>query len=258
MSFSSVSSSVALAAAVLLFAAPAAAATFSDTTFDTSDYLLTEYAGPGVATTLGQTAAGNAGTALEGIYAAAGGNTAGVLFTALNSTFVYDPSVSGAITSLSASLDRYFAPSVDGSPSNVGSYSLRILAEQGGNLYQSIFIFGPFDAPGGDWHTLSQTGIMASDFKLFDPVNFGAAGSVTGLDFAGGAITFGFAMRASGAVDSNGAPVSAPSAGVLRADNFSLDIAAVPEPSTWAIMVAGFGLAGATLRRRHRAPTTAV
>lgn len=31
---------------------------------------------------------------------------------------------------------------------------------------------------------------------------------------------------------------------------------AVPEPATWAIMIAGFGLAGATLRRRPRLATT--
>jgi len=32
---------------------------------------------------------------------------------------------------------------------------------------------------------------------------------------------------------------------------------AVPEPATWALMIAGFGLMGATLRRRRRAPATA-
>ena len=35
-------------------------------------------------------------------------------------------------------------------------------------------------------------------------------------------------------------------------DNVSLDVsAAVPEPATWAMMIGGFGLAGATLRRRR-------
>ncbi|PZQ60252.1 MAG: hypothetical protein DI570_14505 [Phenylobacterium zucineum] len=32
---------------------------------------------------------------------------------------------------------------------------------------------------------------------------------------------------------------------------------AVPEPSTWALMIGGFGLAGATLRRRRAAPAAA-
>lgn len=33
-------------------------------------------------------------------------------------------------------------------------------------------------------------------------------------------------------------------------DNFTIGVAGVPEPSTWALMIAGFGLAGAVLRRR--------
>lgn len=256
MRFASISYRAAMVSALLL-ATPAAAASFSDATFNTSDYVLTQYSGMGVSTTLGQTPSGNPGTGLEGSYEAAGANPTGVLFTALNTTFVYDPSVSGAITSLSASLDRYFVPSVDGAELNVGSYSLRILAEQGGNLYQSIFIFGPFNAPGGDWYTLSQTGIQASDFKLFDPNNFGAPGTTTGLDFGGGAITFGFAMRAAGAVDGNGDPLQVPTSGVLRADNFSVNISTVPEPSVWAVMVAGFGLLGGALRRGRKALTAA-
>lgn len=251
MSFASFPHRAAFATAALLCATPAAAVTFSDTTFATSDYVLGQYAGGGVTTTLAQTASGNPGTALEGTYSASGANPSGALFTALNTTFVYDPSASGEITSLSASLDRYFDPSIDGAPLNVGSYTLRVLALQDGDLYQSIFTFGPFGAPGGDWHTLSQANILASDFKLFDPNNFGAAGTTTGLDFGGSAITFGFAMRASGAVDGNGQPLTLPTAGVLRADNFAIEVAAVPEPATWAIMTAGFGLLGGVLRRRR-------
>ena len=36
-------------------------------------------------------------------------------------------------------------------------------------------------------------------------------------------------------------------------DNFVGGVDAVPEPSTWALLIAGFGLAGATLRRRRLA-----
>ncbi len=35
-------------------------------------------------------------------------------------------------------------------------------------------------------------------------------------------------------------------------DNVSLDVAAVPEPATWAITLVGFGLMGASLRYRRR------
>jgi hypothetical protein len=204
-----------------------------------------------VATSYEQTASGNPGTALEGSYSAQGGNSAGVLFTAINTNFVYNPGVSGTIGSLSASLDRLFTPTVDGAPIAVGSYSLRILAQQDGKLYQSISIFGPFNQLGGSWYTLAATDIKASDFKLFDPANFGAAGSATGLDFSGDVITFGFAMRAAGAVDANGQPIDLPSSGILRADNFELSIAAVPEPSTWIMALIGFGLVGLAMRSRR-------
>jgi hypothetical protein len=36
-----------------------------------------------------------------------------------------------------------------------------------------------------------------------------------------------------------------------------LSASAVPEPASWALMIAGFGLAGATLRRRNRMARTA-
>ena len=47
-----------------------------------------------------------------------------------------------------------------------------------------------------------------------------------------------------------------PSYGVDRLGTVKL-AAAVPEPATWAMMIAGFGLAGATVRRRRRAVVTA-
>jgi len=46
-----------------------------------------------------------------------------------------------------------------------------------------------------------------------------------------------------------GAAPTAPHPGYL--DNFS--VASVPEPATWALMIGGFGLAGASLRRRRAA-----
>lgn len=246
----------------VLMAAPALAGTvFTDGTFSTSDYIVTSYSGPAVTTSYGQTPAGNPGTALEGSYGAQGGNASGVLFTAINTNFVYNPGVSGAIGSLSASLDRFFEPTVNGAQIAVGSYTLRILAQQDGKIYQSIFTFGPFNQPGGNWYTLAATNIQASDFKLFDPANFSAAGSATGLDFSGDAITFGFAMRAAGAVDANGAPIDLPSSGILRADNFELSIAAVPGPIVGAglpgLIIAFIGIGIALRSRRSLSPLAA-
>lgn len=36
-------------------------------------------------------------------------------------------------------------------------------------------------------------------------------------------------------------------------ETFNFEVSAVPEPATWAMMIAGFGLAGAALRRRSKA-----
>jgi hypothetical protein len=59
-------------------------------------------------------------------------------------------------------------------------------------------------------------------------------------------------------VHSDGTPglLFVPDADMIPTNNFggvSLRVTAVPEPATWAMLVAGFGLAGATLRRRRTA-----
>lgn len=45
--------------------------------------------------------------------------------------------------------------------------------------------------------------------------------------------------------------------GFLQVDNMSLSAAAVPEASTWAMMIVGFGVTGAAMRRRRRAAVLA-
>lgn len=237
--------------AALTHSAPALATTFSDQVFAPGSYALNTYAMPGVVTTLGQSRLGNPGFGLRGTYAAPGANPNGELFTAINTSFVYDPSVSGAITTLGASLDRYYDLNILGQPGNVLAYTLRLLAVQDGKTYQAIFST-PSSGPGGYWLNLARSGILASDFRLFDPADYGGSGGATGLDFAGGAITFGFAMRATGLSDGNGDPINDASTGDLRADNFVLrinDVAAVPEPATWGMMVLGFGAVGGGMRR---------
>jgi hypothetical protein len=52
----------------------------------------------------------------------------------------------------------------------------------------------------------------------------------------------------------------APARGVTSQyfDNVSLDVTAVPEPTTWAMMIVGFGMTGASLRYRRRRVTAAI
>ncbi|SNS18368.1 PEP-CTERM protein-sorting domain-containing protein [Sphingomonas laterariae] len=44
----------------------------------------------------------------------------------------------------------------------------------------------------------------------------------------------------------------------LILDNVSLDISPVPEPASWAMMIAGFGLVGGAMRNSRRRPTAAI
>ena len=47
--------------------------------------------------------------------------------------------------------------------------------------------------------------------------------------------------------------VSASNFDSARTNNGTLTIAAVPEPTSWAMLIAGFGLTGAAMRRRRTA-----
>lgn len=55
-----------------------------------------------------------------------------------------------------------------------------------------------------------------------------------------------------GALDSFSWRPTTGTSGFLQFDNIVVDqIAAVPEPASWAMMIVGFGLVGGSLRRRH-------
>ena len=43
----------------------------------------------------------------------------------------------------------------------------------------------------------------------------------------------------------------------FEVDNAAANLAAVPEPATWAIMIMGFGAIGAVIRRRRAVPALA-
>ena len=153
------------------------------------------------------------------------------------------PGVSGAIGTIDASLDRFIL----GDQINhigVSTYTLRILAVQGGNVYESI---SSFAGDGGSiWHSFAASNLTVNDFGLFSSSNLVGADFTSHPDFSGGPITFGFAMARGG--------TTIPFNDVLRADNFDLTInGAVPEPAAWTMMLAGFGGLGAAMRRRRRA-----
>lgn len=91
------------------------------------------------------------------------------------------------------------------------------------------WIGGPFNAAGGPFADVSFAGLTAR--SIF---------SASRLD--------GFSARA---VTNNGAATGQPAfnTGLVAVAEGTV----VPEPATWALLIAGFGLAGASLRRRRPA-----
>lgn len=113
-----------------------------------------------------------------------------------------------------------------------------------GETYNVSFLYWGDNITGGDWSLFADVG--ATNYA-----------SINGVDLASGTnpgTTHNFSFVATGSSttlsfyefsDSGASPII---------DNVLVTgptAAAVPEPATWALMIGGFGLAGATLRRRR-------
>ncbi|MFI4953637.1 MAG: hypothetical protein ACHP7M_10905 [Burkholderiales bacterium] len=214
-------------ATTIALSSPATAQTASDSTFLDTDWALTQFTTPGGGTSTGGQvlAGGNPGAFREitdALNAAGPGLNGVVLSTSIYTPFTYDPSVSGAITSLSYSEDAACTSGCFGQGQSTGPAVL-----QGGNLYilsSSSVITGPSLA----WTNHPLSGLAAADFGL---ANVAADGSslfdnTQHPDFsAGGApIQFGF-FRANGTSLGGGGYTLA--AGI---DNWQVTIGAGPPP----------------------------
>jgi hypothetical protein len=158
-------------------------------------------------------------------------NGAAGLFSALD-LFRYsnDPTGvapgSGPVLDFAVGAPAYF--SIDGGASQFNGRSLMSTGRNYGDGRQASHFKDHSQCSG-------QIGIMDPTFC------FGQMGEITGTDLA--------------AFDAMGWDIRFD---VLRNSNFSLattgvqNLAAVPEPTTWAMLIAGFGMVGFTMRRAQR------
>jgi len=248
---------IATALAVAAARADAASISFAQD-FNTIDFNFTQYTPTGYTTSIGYS--DGVGRAVSFTYDRNGAVVQAPRLQAISQSFLFDPSVQGPILSIDASFDMSNYLYVEGSPLSLTSLvnRMRLLAKQDGNVYEAVY-----DAPGpigayGIYKTAAHEGFTASDFFLFDPANPYAARTLNGLDFAGSTIAFGFELVPTTAVYSaTGAPYDGHSAAVSNLNAFSVKVnygaatGPVPEPGQWVMMVSGFGLAGAMLRRKR-------
>ena len=248
-SFGSKITAVKLSIVWLLAAAAAnAQVVFQDDTFANGNWTATKIF-DGTSGSAGTFSAGQVGSGgAPGSYreTTLGTSGAGVIVVAQEmSGAVYNPAVSGAISGLSYIFSvsaTSVTPDLDPSP---GTYvEISLLIKQGGVYYsgQTSTTLSP-DEVGIGWAGSGQSGLTGSNFSLVQ----GQSGAAQ-PDFSssGAPLQFGYmtSNQGLGTPDSN--------ASTTGVDNWSVSVAAVPEPASWGSVV-GASLIG-FVAWRHRWP----
>jgi hypothetical protein len=220
----------------------AANVTFSDSTFNLSDYSISKYQTGGADITVSQTlAGGNPGAALQ-VDTHIPATAVSAFYTTeylVNNTFQYDPSLQGAIDSIEFTYDAY------GAISRPASHAVAVVLTQGGNIYSYVnVISGP--TLGGTFATAHAVGLKAEDFSLItDLKNITAVDPTQHPSFSSGTLGFGIP----GFLYANGFFGVPDTSSVFKVDNLTFTVSAVPEPETYAMLLAGLWLLGWRLRR---------
>jgi hypothetical protein len=229
-----------LIAVLCLSAVPAFAdSIFTDSTFNLANYTTTTpfTSDSSVSLTSGQCAScGNPGLGLQ-LVGSVNGSSPNINGTGasdillVNDTFSYNPATQGAITSISASVDKDLTASYSGSISNPIGNTFRPLIEQDG-IYYLAAIPGPgVTGTTSGYNTISQSGLVAANFVEFDPAT---DTFLTGNpNFDGDSMFFGLG-QVFGVPENPGVPASL----TADYDNLSLTVSA-PEPSSLLLMALG-------------------
>ena len=163
---------------------------------------------------------------------------------------VYDPGLLGALGSVSIGFDtRTFSSNVGGASVGFGGFATATV-QQGGRFYSATQI-GVQQIRPGDWASFDFTSVDAGDWLELD------TNARPDFSTAGGVMSFGFRISIGGACPPTATGNCAGPSILSGLDNFRFDlqpaaaVTPVPEPGTWALMLAGLGLTGWAARRRR-------
>lgn len=171
----------------------------------------------------------------------------------------------------SASYDWYRDPSSTLNPAPAPSFRLELQTAAG--AYGGYLVYEPYEngtVPVGSWETelINTTGSMfwSTNVNLLFPTPCGGSrlaclhtlsdwsSANVGAKVVG--VSTGVGSGWSGGTFVGGVDNVNYTFG-NSSQSFNFEVAAVPEPGTWALMITGFGLAGAALRRRPKSALAA-
>ncbi|WP_255369678.1 PEP-CTERM sorting domain-containing protein [Nitrosovibrio sp. Nv17] len=236
--------------------AVAANVTFTDSTFNLSDYSISKYQNSNIIdVTVSQTSSGNPGPALqiEIHFPRTFESVINASQYLINTTFRYDPSVQGEIDSISVSSDLQGVviqngASVPFNPVGGRNGGGLMLIKQGEQLYTNLLGAGSPVVGGNNFGFTHADGLKASDFGLITNLVTIQIDNTRHPSFTSGVLEFGFPMGLYG-TNLFGFPETT---GIVTIDNLSFTVSSVPEPETYAMLLAGLGLVGFVARRGKR------
>ncbi len=126
--------------------------------------------------------------------------------------------------------------------------SVNFLGQSGTNILSGTFTGGTLSGQLSGLSPTFQVTIPTSELEstsdFFPPERFFLSNFSLGMSDASRGLRIGADGRVAG--------FNAASVGTFGALDTSGNPSAIPEPGTWAMMILGFGLVGATMRRRNR------